>query len=117
VDIALSNAGPARSAFRRVGLSLPAGYALVALQCVPGNEPRCPPLAAGDAFFRIEAGEVLYARAQLSRSGGSGGTLQVQLLAPLIDTGAVDPVAANNSRSIELTAPPSGVAIFANGFE
>lgn len=117
VDIALSNAGPARSAFRRIGLSLPAGYALVALQCVPGNEPQCPPLAAGDAFFRIEAGEVLLARAQLARSSGSGGTLQVQLLAPLIDTGAVDPVAANNSRSIELTAPPSGDAIFANGFE
>ena len=117
VDIALSNAGPALSGFRRIGLDLPAGYALVSLGCVPGSEAQCPALPDSNAFFQIEAGEVLRARAQLSRSGGSGGLLQVQLFAPLVDTGATDPVAANNSRSIALAAPPSGDALFANGFE
>lgn len=117
VDIELSNAGPARSAFRRIGLDLPTGYSLLSLGCVPGSETQCPALPESNAFFRIEAGEVLRARAQLSRSGGNGGLLQVQLSAPLVDTGATDPVAANNSRSIALTAPPSGDTIFANGFE
>lgn len=117
IDLAIHNDGPADSGWRRLQLTPPAGYSFQSFVCVPGAEAECPPVSGTQNFFRVQLNGVARLRALLQRSGGNGGTVQVQLVAPILDGGPADPTPANDSQNVVLPAPPLSGTIFSNSFE